>query len=197
MPRSETIARSGFTLVELLVVLAIIGILAVALLATINPIEQINRARDTATKADAAQLLDAMDRFYASHQCYPWDWTVSTSSCASSPTQFNSAGGGAPVIVSSTNGDMGTSLTNLVSANEIKPEFQAKLQSTYTSSTYGMWMSSTAPSAATGYLVHLSFVPVSQTYKQRANYAPTDKACAGGTVALGGAGNVYCVPGSN
>ena len=72
MPLSATLSRlaaklrasqKGFTMIELLIVIAILGILAVAVLAAINPIEQINRGRDTGTRSDAEQLLGAIDRF--------------------------------------------------------------------------------------------------------------------------------------
>lgn len=76
----------GFTLIELLIVIAVLGILAVAVLSAINPIEQINRSRDTGGRSDAEQLLSAIDRFYASAGYYPWklgtagadsyDWTA-------------------------------------------------------------------------------------------------------------------------
>jgi len=62
----------GFTMIELLVVIAVIGILAVAVIAAINPIEQINRGRDTGSQSDAEQLIGAIDRFYAQHEYYPW-----------------------------------------------------------------------------------------------------------------------------
>ncbi len=64
--------KSGFTLVELLIVIALIGILAAALIATLNPIEQINKARDSRFKNDAAELLAAVERYYASNQDYSW-----------------------------------------------------------------------------------------------------------------------------
>ena len=64
--------KKGFTLIELLIVIAVLGILAVAVLAAINPIEQINRSRDTGSRSDAEQLLGAVDRFYASRGFYPW-----------------------------------------------------------------------------------------------------------------------------
>jgi len=64
--------RKGFTLIELLIVITLLGILAVAVLSAINPIEQINRSRDTATRSDAEQLLNAIDRFYATQGYYPW-----------------------------------------------------------------------------------------------------------------------------
>jgi len=62
----------GFTLVELLIVIALIAILSVAVLATINPIEQSNKARDAAMQNDAAEVLNAYERMYANSQQYPW-----------------------------------------------------------------------------------------------------------------------------
>lgn len=64
--------QAGFTMIELLIVISILGILAVAVLAAINPIEQINRGRDTGSRSDAEQALSAMDRFYAFNGYYPW-----------------------------------------------------------------------------------------------------------------------------
>lgn len=65
-------ANAGFTMIELLIVIAILGILAVAVLSAINPIEQINRSRDTGTRSDAEQLISAVDRYYAFNGFYPW-----------------------------------------------------------------------------------------------------------------------------
>lgn len=62
----------GFTMIELLIVVAVLGILAVAVLAAINPIEQMNRGKDTASRSDAEQLIGAIDRFYTSNGYYPW-----------------------------------------------------------------------------------------------------------------------------
>ncbi len=70
------IAKSkGFTLIELLVVITLIGILAVAVLSAINPIEQINKARDAGRRADAAQILKSLDRYFASTEEFPWNNT--------------------------------------------------------------------------------------------------------------------------
>lgn len=65
--------RAGFTMIELLVVIAVIGVLAVAVLSSINPIEQINKGRDTGHRSDAAQLINAVDRYYSIHELYPWN----------------------------------------------------------------------------------------------------------------------------
>ncbi len=62
----------GFTLVELLIVIALLGAIALIVIAAINPIEQANRARDTRFKADAAQIVSAIDRYFATRLEFPW-----------------------------------------------------------------------------------------------------------------------------
>ena len=64
--------RKGFTMIELLIVIAVLGILAVAVLSAINPIEQINRGKDTGSRSDAEQLISAVDRYYTGVGFYPW-----------------------------------------------------------------------------------------------------------------------------
>ncbi len=65
-------SAAGFTMIELLIVISILGILAVAVLSAIDPVEQINRGRDTGYRSDAEQLLSAVDRFNAFQGYYPW-----------------------------------------------------------------------------------------------------------------------------
>src|SRR3989304_2780959 len=62
----------GFTLVELLIVIALLGVLAAAVLAAINPLEQANRARDTRMRSDASQMLAAHDRYFVSTDDFTW-----------------------------------------------------------------------------------------------------------------------------
>lgn len=64
--------KKGFTLVELLIVIALIAILSVAVLATINPIEQSNKAKDSTVQNDAAEVMNSYERYYANAQAYPW-----------------------------------------------------------------------------------------------------------------------------
>lgn len=71
-------STAGFTMIELLIVISVIGVLAVAVLSSINPIEQINKSRDTRTRTDAANLINASDRYFAIHEVYPWNETTGT-----------------------------------------------------------------------------------------------------------------------
>lgn len=65
--------NKGFTLIELLVVISLIGVLAVAVLSAINPIEQLNKGRDAGRRADSSQIINAIDRYYASNEEFPWN----------------------------------------------------------------------------------------------------------------------------
>ena len=64
--------QAGFTLIELLVVITLIGILAVAILSTLNPLEQVNKAKDARKRGDSSQLLNAIDRYFAANLQFPW-----------------------------------------------------------------------------------------------------------------------------
>lgn len=107
--------KRGFTMIELLIVIAVLGILAVAVLSAINPIEQINRSRDTGSRSDAEQLLGAIDRFYTGSGYYPW---------SSGPAISQ------PLTWSNTKSLTGV-LDNLSNATgELKASFMTRIQST-------------------------------------------------------------------
>lgn len=66
-------ASAGFTLIELLVVIGILGILASALVATIDPFEQLNKAQDSNLKNTSVEFLNANIRYFTTHNAMPWD----------------------------------------------------------------------------------------------------------------------------
>lgn len=67
-----TLLQKGFTLIELLVVIGILGILATALVATIDPFEQLKKAQDSNIKNALVEYLNANLRYYTTHNAMPW-----------------------------------------------------------------------------------------------------------------------------
>ena len=69
----STIKQQGFTLIELLVVIGILGILAAALIATIDPFEQLKKADDAKIKNMTVEFQTALVRYYTTHGALPWN----------------------------------------------------------------------------------------------------------------------------
>lgn len=74
----------GFTLVELLIVIAVMGVLATVVLVAIDPVEQLARGRDSGRKTTMSQLVTAVQSYYTSRNAkYPvadatWITTLKT-----------------------------------------------------------------------------------------------------------------------
>jgi prepilin-type N-terminal cleavage/methylation domain-containing protein len=96
----------GFTLVELLVVIVLIGALAIGLFATIDPIEQVNRGTDSAVRNVAREFNGAVQRYYTQKSQYPWVTTAASD---------NPSGGALS--------GLGTVITELKTASELKSNF--------------------------------------------------------------------------
>ncbi len=109
--------KKGFTLIELLVVIGILGILAAALVATIDPFEQLNKATDANTKNILVEYINANVRFYANHSAYPWDSSITGACNSSNPPHNITLCAGTPTCVVS------TCLTQLITESELKPSF--------------------------------------------------------------------------
>lgn len=140
---------AGFTMIELLVVIAIIGVLAVAMLSAINPLEQINRGRDTRDRSDASELLGGMERYYASHE--EWPFTVTTT-------------GTNPVIITdaTTPDNVGTIANILLTAEEVKAGFESRMDASDKFTIRYM------PDAASDIKMYVCFTPTSQQFKDEA-----------------------------
>ena len=83
--RSEN-NTTGFTLIELIIVIGVLGVLAAALLIAINPVEQLARGRDAGRISSVTQLARAMQAYLAAQgtAAYPaasnvWQNTLVTS----------------------------------------------------------------------------------------------------------------------
>ncbi len=168
---TSTLRQAGFTMIELLIVISILGILAVAVLSAINPIEQINRGKDTGSQSDAEQLLSAIDRYYASNGTYPWQG--SGSGAAAYPSEYPYNGGNPPTTLQEISsayvyvdirGTYSTDtlvLDELKSADEIKNAFVERLENA-TNQLY-IYYDGTA-----GDSVYACFKPLSKDFRKKA-----------------------------
>src|SRR5450830_1024428 len=78
-------SKKGFTLIELLVVIGILGILAAALVATIDPVEQLNKATDANVKNTVVEYITANIRYFTTHQAMPWADSNAPAACQGTP----------------------------------------------------------------------------------------------------------------
>lgn len=161
------IKKLGFTMIELLIVIAVLGILAVAVLASINPIEQINRGRDTGTRSDAEQFISAVDRFYAAKGFYPW-----MTNGASLNTWTNPGGAVSDMeltVIDDQNsilGDDGVDVLEIMSSGgtaEIKSSFTARLIDPDASNFLSIYNS-----GVSGESTYACFIPKSASFREEA-----------------------------
>jgi len=62
----------GFTLVELLIVIALLGALAIGLIGALDPFEQLKKGTDTGTRNSVSEIHSAIIRYYALKGYMPW-----------------------------------------------------------------------------------------------------------------------------
>ncbi len=65
------LSQKGFTLIELLVAIVMLGLLAATLILFIDPIKQLNKARDAQRENNLKQVQDALDTYYNDNNSYP------------------------------------------------------------------------------------------------------------------------------
>lgn len=117
--------KKGFTLIELLVVIGILGILAAALVATIDPFEQLKKAQDTTTTNVLTEWVTATTRYYTTHLAFPWEATGANCNGGADPSGslLNTVG-------------MTSCTAALISDNELKSAFSSSANLQYVAITY-------------------------------------------------------------
>lgn len=63
--------KKGFTLVELLVVIAVIAILAAVTVVAVDPAKKLAQSRDAARKASLQQIVTSLSTYYTQNASYP------------------------------------------------------------------------------------------------------------------------------
>ncbi|MFA6532446.1 MAG: prepilin-type N-terminal cleavage/methylation domain-containing protein [Patescibacteria group bacterium] len=63
--------NSGFTLLEILIVVSLLAIIAAAIIVFLNPMLQINKAQDSRKKSDLNVLKKSFEDYYNDKNCYP------------------------------------------------------------------------------------------------------------------------------
>ncbi|KKS92602.1 MAG: hypothetical protein UW68_C0011G0006 [Candidatus Collierbacteria bacterium GW2011_GWB1_44_6] len=127
--------QAGFTLMELLIVIGVLGILAAGLLAAIDPFEQLKKARDSNYRSGGIELLQSLQRYYANHGYFPWravGTTCTTDNQATlAPTTPVSSLSAAVVTVGSTQGtEIKSCIDDLIADGELKATFSQGLNTT-------------------------------------------------------------------
>lgn len=97
--------ESAFTLIELLIVIALLGALAVGLLAALDPFEQLKKGTDTGIRNTVSEIQGGITRYYAIKNKMPWD-PSSTIGPVDSSTGFSTLG-----------------VQNIVDTGELKKDF--------------------------------------------------------------------------
>ncbi|TXG76519.1 prepilin-type N-terminal cleavage/methylation domain-containing protein [Candidatus Dojkabacteria bacterium] len=99
--------QKGFTLVELLVVIGILGILMVGALVALNPLGRFNQAKDATARGTIDQVSAAIQSYYAANQTYP---TNIAAMVTSGDLQTTPTGPNGSALVYSVNGSTGAAV---------------------------------------------------------------------------------------
>jgi len=108
--------KRGFTLVELLIVIALLGALAIGLIGALDPLEQIKKGTDTGTRDTTTQMHEAILRYYAVKGYMPW---------CTAPATCNPFPGTSPNFTAAnlSTAPMVAAVTAMVTAGELKSTF--------------------------------------------------------------------------
>ncbi len=136
--------RKGFTLVELLIVIALLGALAIGLIGALDPFEQLKKGTDTGTRDLVNQVQTAVLRYYATTNKMPW------TDEATAFTEIDLA-----------TDPMPTAISNMVAAGEMKSNFTE----IYSGSLNKVWVSYTPMTDTTSVQVRVCYAPGSKSFQ--------------------------------
>lgn len=77
--RSLKLGKSGFSLIELLVVIGLLGVVTTVAIMLINPTTQFNKANDGVRKGDLLKIQSALELYRGDNVYYPPTLTLLTS----------------------------------------------------------------------------------------------------------------------
>lgn len=153
--------KKAFTLIELLIVIAILGILTIGILIALDPVEQTRRGTDTTVLTSSGEMKNANDRYYASKLYFPWCESTSPAGgctfragCAASTAYLLNTGCGS------------TTVDQLVNTGELKSNPPASI----TSVVY-------VAIGSDGTTFNISFNPISKSYDTDDNTKYIDSSC--------------------
>lgn|SRR3990167_6030352 len=161
--------KKAFTLIELLIVIAILGILAVGILIALDPIEQTRRATDSTIQQSALEIKNAVLRYYAAKLYFPWCTAASPAGgCtynAAAPVNCPGPGAQTAYLI---NAGCGLGILNeLVNTGELK----------------------TAPPASITAITNIVLVPAGTTFQM--SFIPLSKSMKSNYTTTGGNTGIY------
>lgn len=169
----ETMRKSkGFTLIELLIVVALLGALAVALIATVDPFEQLKKGTDTAARNTSTELYKAIIQYYTTKGTFPWTTDI--------------------VSINASSTAMTGHIAALIALGELKTNFQALAQTPLTK----IFLTSTTDGSGNRQNIAVCYLPDSKSFRNEANAKYTSVgAGAAGCLATASTGTAcyWCV----
>lgn len=154
---------SGFTLVELLIVITLLGTIAAAVLSAINPLEQAARARDAGLKTDAEQVISAIERYFVATSAFPWGTANTGLDYTDAKMEAVGICDGNPPTDPNTSDC--TADGDLIKADELRREFRNRRFLKATGATDKLWA---AKGATPSDSVYACFVPQSKAEREKA-----------------------------